>query len=342
MAEQNPTFRCAMCGCEADLHDVVQGEDGCLYCRACHGRRLAAKYISTQSEKAVLEDFDPSEETAVGEETADLELAGEDEYTTSRNDSYDDGAISGAISKEPLTGVPLELRKREERQCPACQAWLDHGVDKCPYCGYSYSEAAEKALGSSAYSVAGSRGFDVDELERVRLRALRRKWKHQRKYVFLLILGGLALSYGFLNFTPIPGSIPTLHELSPPRESMIQYGMQFFLSLIIGVIALKKCTDVWLGKASALDQTALRLAAVLAVGDLVLLTGEAYLMPFSGWFLMIIAYVYLLGQFFNLAWAQAVILAFVALLVKVMGFSLSILLLAAEQRIEAAMSIYWK
>jgi len=325
MEEQHHSFRCTMCGCETESRDLVQAEDGRLYCRACHGRRLAEKYISPSTEKAVLEDFDPSEETAVGEETADIELAGEDEHTYGDYVSSGSDISSGGGSSADV----VELRKTEGVQCPGCQAWLDEGAEECPYCGYSYAEEVAKADGVRGYSVSPSKGFDVDELERVRLRALRRKWKHQRKYVFLLIFGGLALSYTFLYFTQ-------------PREAMIQYGMEFVLSLIIGVIALKKCTDVWLGKASALDRTALRFAAVLAVGDLVRLTGEAYVMPFSGWFLMILAYIYLLGQFFNLVWAQAVILAFVAFLVKVMGFSLSILLLTAEQKIEAAISIYWK
>jgi len=320
--------RCTLCGCEAEEESLVREEDGRFFCRPCHARFIASKYMGQQVDKAVFEDVDESEETAFGDEEVVEEEWTEESSVSTTGDAGDRGGGGESF--------PVELSEQSGRACRACRAWLDDGVDECPHCGYSFIEAEEKANSPAGYGVAGASAFNVEELERVRLRALRKKWKHQRKLVYLLIFCGIALSYTFFYFYYALDSVPSR------REVMIQYGIEFVLSLIIGVIALKKCTDVWLGKASALDRTALRLAAVLAVGDLVRLTGEAYLMPFSGWFVMIIAYIYLLGQFFNLAWAQAVILAFVALLVKIMGFSLSIILLAVEQKIEAAISIYWK
>lgn len=184
----------------------------------------------------------------------------------------------GSPGAQPVPARPSGARKAASVRCPRC-GYPAEGLrgDKCPECGTDIVRATRS-----------------EERRTEASRQMRREYLNAA----LLMAGGIA-------------GVAVLLALSGDLDLLPLYLLRFAVMIPTGVLGFFLCSMIWIGFDAPWTLTAIRLAAIYALAEIVWLLMGFVPVPIVGWLVPLLAYVSLLAKYLDLDWNDAFIVAVV-------------------------------
>ncbi len=296
---------CVKCGVDCANLPRVKDPQGRYTCKSCHeGRRAAAAAARPELAKPAEPDVIPLEDDA--------------------------------MPTYLLEDVP-DPESQRRKPCPACARMMAHDQVVCLGCGYNASTGMQAGTGVGAdvnrggklkcvkcgYSLKGLRQAKCPECgapqqyrdikDEMREESRRTTRNEYIKPFLHLVIGytvasfALAIMIGRAN-----GFDPSVF-----LAGFLVEGAQLAFGVPIGVVVFFVCSAMWIGFDQAWYMVALRLAGIYAVSDAVYYGVGLVPIPWVPWAAMVITYVGLLSSELDLEISDAVIVALITVVVKV-------------------------
>ena len=178
--------------------------------------------------------------------------------------------------------------------CPRCHSVIPSDETACRICGF------DTVTGEMTTPMTAER--DRPRQRDAAWSRRRMRWEYYKPLLMILIAGGILLTI-----------IGVMHD---PTTAVVTALFYLIVEIPIGLVVFWLCSILWIGMDAPLHLTALRLAAVYAVADLVGFVLGFIPILFVGWLLMLFVYIGLLMDMLDLDAPDAIGLAIATFLVK--------------------------